>query len=58
VTRRWAAFGRWLHPRLQDPEAILPPLIPYPAALMTAVAVNPCVNNARHDGPDCVDPAA
>jgi putative SOS response-associated peptidase YedK len=53
-----ADFGRWLDPQSQDAEALLPLLKPYPADRMAAVAVNPCVNSARYDGPDCVEPAA
>jgi putative SOS response-associated peptidase YedK len=53
-----ADFGGWLDPKPQDPEALLPLLRPYPAELMESVAVSPVVNNARHDRPDCVEPAA
>jgi putative SOS response-associated peptidase YedK len=31
---------------------------PYPAELMTAMAVNSVVNNTRNRGPDCLEPAA
>jgi putative SOS response-associated peptidase YedK len=31
-------------------------LTPYPAEEMTATAVNPIVNNARNDVPECVEP--
>ena len=29
---------------------------PFPAEAMTAMAVNPWVNDARHEGPLCVEP--
>jgi putative SOS response-associated peptidase YedK len=51
-------FARWLDPQSQDPAALLPLLRPYPTEAMQSVAVSPLVNNARHDGPDCVEPAA
>jgi putative SOS response-associated peptidase YedK len=51
-------FGLWLDRAVTDPAALLPLLVPYPADLMTATAVNPRVNNARNEGPECVEPAA
>jgi putative SOS response-associated peptidase YedK len=33
-------------------------LRPYPADAMTATAVSTYVNNAQHQGPECIAPAA
>lgn len=33
-------------------------LRPYPADEMTENAVGPAVNNARNEGPECLEPAA
>jgi putative SOS response-associated peptidase YedK len=33
-------------------------LKPYPAEVMEAIAVSDYVNNARHEGPECLTPAA
>lgn len=52
-----AAWDTWLDPRIQDPVALAPLFIPFPAADMTALAVGPRVNNARHDAPDCLEDA-
>ena len=53
-----ADFDRWLDPAQHDPTALLPLLRPDPAELMESVAVSDRVNNARHDDPTCVEPAA
>jgi hypothetical protein len=31
-------------------------LVPHPAGKMTVVPANPCVNNARNEGPACLAP--
>jgi putative SOS response-associated peptidase YedK len=51
-------FGVWLDRTVTDPALLLPLLVPYPAILMTSTAVNPRVNNARNEGPECIEPAA
>jgi hypothetical protein len=33
-------------------------LVPYPAEKMEAFPVNPWVNNSKHEGPRCLEPAA
>jgi putative SOS response-associated peptidase YedK len=52
-----ADFAAWLVPSGEQ-ERDLELLRPYPAEAMTATAVNPWVNDARHDGPQCIEPAA
>jgi putative SOS response-associated peptidase YedK len=44
--------------RVHTPRFDLQLLRPFPANPMTAVEVNPFVNDARHEGPQCVEPAA
>jgi putative SOS response-associated peptidase YedK len=51
------AYGRWLDPASQDAEALRPLLAAYPADGMTASPVGSFVNNARHEGPECMSPA-
>jgi putative SOS response-associated peptidase YedK len=48
----------WLNPDAAAPEWLQAVLRPYPAETMQARAVNPYVNNARHEGPECVQPVA
>lgn len=50
-------YGLWLDRGVTDPTALLPLLAPYPAALMERVAVSRYVNDVRHQGPQCVEPA-
>jgi putative SOS response-associated peptidase YedK len=51
-------YGDWLNPGAVAPEWLQTVLRPYPAEAMQARAVNPYVNNARHEGPECVQPVA
>jgi putative SOS response-associated peptidase YedK len=51
-------FGLRLDLAVTDPAALLPLLVPYPAELMESVAVSDRVNNARNEGPECIEPAA
>jgi putative SOS response-associated peptidase YedK len=46
-------YSAWLD---TDRENLLEMLRPFPASEMAAVAVNPVVNNARNEGPECVEP--
>jgi putative SOS response-associated peptidase YedK len=48
-------YDEWLDPEQQDPEKVQLLLRPYPAA-MTATPVSMYVNNARHQGPECIAP--
>jgi putative SOS response-associated peptidase YedK len=50
------AEGVWLDPMIQDPERLLPLLVPYPAEDMEAYPVSTTVNNPAHDGPECLIP--
>jgi putative SOS response-associated peptidase YedK len=52
-----AAWDRWLDPRMTQPDALLSLLRPFPAELMTAVAVSSHVNSVRNDDPLCWEPA-
>jgi hypothetical protein len=40
-----------------DASAVEGLLLPFPAERMKLDAVNPVANNARHEGPDCIEPA-
>jgi putative SOS response-associated peptidase YedK len=47
----------WLDPVIQDPERLLPLLVPYPASEMEIYPVSTKVNNPTNDRPDCLEPA-
>jgi len=49
---------RWLDPAEASRERLMSCLKPYPSGEMTAYDVGHAVNNARHDAPDCILPAA
>ncbi len=46
----------WLDPDVEDPNALLSLLTPYPSEAMEAYAVSPLVNLVRNEHPDCVLP--
>jgi putative SOS response-associated peptidase YedK len=46
----------WLEPQSDAPQWLQTALRPYPAQEMEAVPVSSWVNNARHEGPECVRP--
>ena len=46
-------YAEWLDPQAREPGKLM---TPFPAADMAAVAVNPIVNNARNEGPECIEP--
>ena len=48
-----ADYHAWLE---TDRENVLEMLRPFPASEMTAVAVNPIVNNVRSEVPQCIEP--
>jgi putative SOS response-associated peptidase YedK len=50
-------YGEWLAPAAK-PEALQALLSASDAAELEVVPVNPVVNNARHDAPDCLAPPA
>jgi putative SOS response-associated peptidase YedK len=50
-------YDEWLDPKVED-KAILEPLLrPYQAEQMEATPVSDYVNNARHEGPKCLESA-
>jgi len=51
------AYAAWLDPANQDAASLQDLLRPYPAAEgLFARQVSTLVNNARHDGSQCVEP--
>src|SRR5262249_36861319 len=48
----------WFDPHADAPGWLPSALRPYPAPEMEAVAVSTWVNDARHEGPECVQPMA
>ena len=46
----------WLDPTIQDPERLLPLLVPHPAEDMEAYQVSTKVNSPANNGPDCIEP--
>lgn len=48
------AEALWLDPTIQEPERLLPLLIPYRAEEMEIYPVSTRVNNPAHDRPECV----
>ena len=49
-----AAYEAWLDPEIEDVSALQKLLCPYSAAEMTAYPVNPIVNMAGNEGPECI----
>jgi putative SOS response-associated peptidase YedK len=50
------SYDRWLDPSIQDAGALMELLQPCPAEEITAYRVSTYVNNARHEGPQCIEP--
>lgn len=48
--------SEWLNPR-SAPDSLRPLLVPFPADRMDAYAVSLYVNNAKNQGPKCIEPA-
>jgi putative SOS response-associated peptidase YedK len=48
--------GDWLDPKAAAPQWLQTVFRPYPAEAMQAVPVSTWVNDARHEGPECVRP--
>ena len=46
-------YAEWLDPQAKEPGKLL---TPFPASEMSAIPVNPIVNNARNEGPECIEP--
>ena len=52
-----ADYDRWLAPESADPVSLAALLRPHPPQPLEARPVGPAVNNARNEGPACLDPA-
>jgi putative SOS response-associated peptidase YedK len=50
-------YKAWLDPQTTEPAKLTYLLQACPVDELTATPVNPVVNNARHEGPDCVQAA-
>lgn len=48
-------YEQWLDPKFSDKEALQALLVPYPGAEMKSYQVDPIVNNARNESPQCVE---
>ena len=46
----------WLEPNRFEPQFLKTLLRPYPAEAMACTRVSKLVNNAKHDGPKCLQP--
>ena len=54
-------YDPWLDPSLHQVDVLQPMLVPFDATALTVFSVNPWVNDARHEGPRClerIDPEA
>jgi putative SOS response-associated peptidase YedK len=51
-------YDLWLDPQLQDPRLLEPLLRPCPSGELIVHPVSRVVNDARHEGPGCVEPLA
>ena len=49
-------YGAWLDPANQDSDSLRYLFEPFPASELIDTKVNPIVNNARSDTPDCIEP--
>jgi putative SOS response-associated peptidase YedK len=52
-----AGCTAWLDPTTENPRQLMPLLVPYPSADMTAHPVGDFVNSPLHDSPQCVEAA-
>jgi putative SOS response-associated peptidase YedK len=50
-------YQPWLDPANEDRESLERLLDPYPASQMRYIAVSTTVNNARNEGPECIEMA-
>ena len=49
-------YDKWLDPARQDPQDVLPLLVPFPADRMQFVPVSTLVNSPRNESPECIVP--
>ena len=47
-------YDRWLDPSLQDPDSLVPLLVPFPSDEMLAYPVSPRVNTPSTDDDGCM----
>lgn len=52
-----ADVGQWLDPAIDEAGPLAHLLVPAPAGRLFATRVGTVVNDARHDAPDCIEPA-
>jgi putative SOS response-associated peptidase YedK len=57
VILRPESSDAWLDPSVQQVDLLQPLLAPFDPAAMTLFSVNPWVNDARHEGPRCLERA-
>ena len=50
-------YDAWLDPSVKQTDLLQPLLVPFDAAAMTLFSVTPWVNDARHEGPRCLERA-
>lgn len=48
-------YGKWIDPANKEPDSLKYLFEPLPANELIDTAVNPAMNNARHEGPDCIE---
>ena len=48
-------WDRWLDPELTEPDPLLPLMVPYSSDEMKLNEVSTFVNNARNEGPECLE---
>ncbi|MGB6065235.1 MAG: SOS response-associated peptidase [Desulfomonilaceae bacterium] len=48
-------YDLWLDTEVKEPRILNPLLRPYPSNEMVVIPVNPKVNKATYDGPDCIE---
>jgi putative SOS response-associated peptidase YedK len=56
VILNWQGENEWLNPR-SAPDALRALLVPFDSTRMGAYPVDPYVNNAKNQGPKCIEPA-
>lgn len=49
-------YDQWLDRNITDPQQLMGMYTPYPSEPLQATPISPLINNARHDGPDCLEP--
>jgi putative SOS response-associated peptidase YedK len=52
-----SGYAAWLDPAIEDPQQVMPLLVPYASDEMEAKPVGDFVNSPAHDSPRCIEPA-